>query len=357
LKAGKDESARIKVEGVIREDFIIEAYEILELFCELLLARLGVINISKDCPPDIREAVCTIIYAAPRCDIKELSMIRQMLIIKFGKEFAADAVHNTDNCVNARIVHKLSIQTPENYLVFQYLNEIAKMYNLAWKAEFVPEPVRIEPIVMAQPLFPDPPKGGSNGGSPSVSFPSFPTPPGGSSYVPNFQGRNTGIPEPTFPSFPTPSVPTFNPQAMPGGSNIPNFPEFPSAPSRGSVSNFPEFPSPPVSKGNSSTFPDFPSPPVSKGSSSTFPDFPSPPISKGSSSFPEFPSPPSSGSSTINFPTPPGGSSNVPNFPSPPSSGDQSLSFPPPNSSGSSSVPDFDELTARFERLKNRKDG
>lgn len=47
LKNGKDESARIKVENIIREDFVIEAYEILELFCELLLARLGVIQISK----------------------------------------------------------------------------------------------------------------------------------------------------------------------------------------------------------------------------------------------------------------------------------------------------------------------
>jgi vacuolar protein sorting-associated protein IST1 len=37
----------LQVEGVIREDFVIEADEILELFCELLLARLGVIEISK----------------------------------------------------------------------------------------------------------------------------------------------------------------------------------------------------------------------------------------------------------------------------------------------------------------------
>jgi vacuolar protein sorting-associated protein IST1 len=79
--------------------------------------------------------------------------------MKFGKEFATAAVQNRDNCVNARvicrrfshsvqIVHKLSIQTPENYLVFQYLNEIAKMYNLEWKAEYTPEPVKIEPLVV-----------------------------------------------------------------------------------------------------------------------------------------------------------------------------------------------------------------
>lgn len=37
----------LKVEAVIRDDFIIEAYEILKLFCELILGRLGVIQISK----------------------------------------------------------------------------------------------------------------------------------------------------------------------------------------------------------------------------------------------------------------------------------------------------------------------
>jgi vacuolar protein sorting-associated protein IST1 len=86
-------NSALQVENVIREDFIIEAYEILELFCELLLARLGVINISKyvgftrelsrailifsfrECPADIKEAVCTVIYAAPRADIKELSVV------------------------------------------------------------------------------------------------------------------------------------------------------------------------------------------------------------------------------------------------------------------------------------------
>ena len=124
---------------MIREDFIIEAYEILELFCELLLARLGVINISKyanilceelhqletlnidrspfrECPADIKEAVCTIIYAAPRTDIKELSVVsgdprtfydilevREQLYFKFGKDLAHEAVHNCDNCVNARV--------------------------------------------------------------------------------------------------------------------------------------------------------------------------------------------------------------------------------------------------------------
>jgi hypothetical protein len=50
-----------------------------------------------------------------------------------------------------QVIHKLSIQTPENYLVFQYLNEIAKYYSLDWHADFAPEPVRIETGLPAAP--------------------------------------------------------------------------------------------------------------------------------------------------------------------------------------------------------------
>jgi vacuolar protein sorting-associated protein IST1 len=44
LASGKEESARIRVEHVIREDYNMEALEILELYCELLLARFGLLE-------------------------------------------------------------------------------------------------------------------------------------------------------------------------------------------------------------------------------------------------------------------------------------------------------------------------
>ncbi|OCL07256.1 hypothetical protein AOQ84DRAFT_377857 [Glonium stellatum] len=39
LEAGKVESARIRVENIIRSDITTELHEMLELYCELLLAR------------------------------------------------------------------------------------------------------------------------------------------------------------------------------------------------------------------------------------------------------------------------------------------------------------------------------
>ena len=45
--ADKEDRARIKVETIIREDFVVEAYELLETFCEFLLARFGIIQQMK----------------------------------------------------------------------------------------------------------------------------------------------------------------------------------------------------------------------------------------------------------------------------------------------------------------------
>lgn len=47
LSAGKDERARIRVEHIIREDYLVEAMEILELYCDLLLTRFGLIQSMK----------------------------------------------------------------------------------------------------------------------------------------------------------------------------------------------------------------------------------------------------------------------------------------------------------------------
>lgn len=47
LQQQKDESARIKVENIIREDYQVESYDILQLFCDLLQTRIQLIAESK----------------------------------------------------------------------------------------------------------------------------------------------------------------------------------------------------------------------------------------------------------------------------------------------------------------------
>ena len=47
LIADKEDRARIRVEHIIREDYLVEAMELVEMYCDLLLARMGLIQSTK----------------------------------------------------------------------------------------------------------------------------------------------------------------------------------------------------------------------------------------------------------------------------------------------------------------------
>jgi vacuolar protein sorting-associated protein IST1 len=47
LKEGKDESARLKVETILKNEDIISAYDIMEVLCEKLQTRLDLITLSE----------------------------------------------------------------------------------------------------------------------------------------------------------------------------------------------------------------------------------------------------------------------------------------------------------------------
>ena len=47
ISGGKEDRARIRVEHIIREDYLVEAMELLEMYSDLLLARFGLIQTQK----------------------------------------------------------------------------------------------------------------------------------------------------------------------------------------------------------------------------------------------------------------------------------------------------------------------
>jgi len=131
LEVGKIDSAKIRVENIIRADITNELHEILELYCELLLARAGLLDAST-CDPGLEEAVKSIIYAAPKTEIKELQTVRLLLAEKFGKDFVLSAMENKDGGVSDKVIKKLSVTPPKEELVQGYLEEIARAYGVDW---------------------------------------------------------------------------------------------------------------------------------------------------------------------------------------------------------------------------------
>ncbi|RAK73671.1 DUF292 domain protein [Aspergillus fijiensis CBS 313.89] len=222
LAEGRDSSARIRVENVIATDTAVEAMEMVELYCELLLARANVLDqaafgekgaqarnrarlaaaaaasggkhsasgetggsgslggrfsifgLGKHAPSPssnppgeaeqpttttttttsdngthaaaagqeeyidaaLDEAAAVIFYAYPRFphDVRELTILRNLLGERWGKEFMAlaqeDAVPGVR--VPARVVKVLRVRAPSAELVDCYLREIARAYGVAW---------------------------------------------------------------------------------------------------------------------------------------------------------------------------------------------------------------------------------
>ncbi|KAK2853941.1 hypothetical protein Q5P01_006602 [Channa striata] len=137
LSSGKDERARIRVEHIIREDYLVEAMEILELYCDLLLARFGLIQSMKELDPGLQEAVSTLIWAAPRLqsEVSELKTVSEQLCAKYSKEYGKLCRTNQIGTVNDRLMHKLSVEAPPKILVERYLIEIAKNYNVPYEPD------------------------------------------------------------------------------------------------------------------------------------------------------------------------------------------------------------------------------
>uniref|UniRef100_A0A453LJD8 IST1-like protein n=1 Tax=Aegilops tauschii subsp. strangulata TaxID=200361 RepID=A0A453LJD8_AEGTS len=134
LRDGREDTARIRVEHVIREQNTMAANEIIELFCELIVTRLPIIAKQKECPADLKEGICSLIFAAPRCsELPELTRMRDLFEKKYGKDFVAAAVDLRPNAgVNNLLIEKLSVNKPSGQTKLKVLKDIAKEHQIDW---------------------------------------------------------------------------------------------------------------------------------------------------------------------------------------------------------------------------------
>jgi vacuolar protein sorting-associated protein IST1 len=137
LELGKEEKARIRAEHLIREDFTMEALEIIQLLCELVHERCKHLVHEKECPADLLGAVATLIYSARRVDVSELDIVHRQLIKKYGTKFAEEVTREDGGAVNPRIIEKLAVRPPSAEAVVEYLKRIAAEFNIEWTPTIV----------------------------------------------------------------------------------------------------------------------------------------------------------------------------------------------------------------------------
>ncbi|BFZ24848.1 hypothetical protein BsWGS_27887 [Bradybaena similaris] len=220
ISAGKEDRARIRVEHIIREDYLVEAMELLEMYCDLLLARFGLIQTQKELDPGLEEAIATIIWATPRlqADVQELKAVTEEFTLKYSKEFAQACRGNNLSNVSEKVMHKLSVQAPPKALVERYMVEIAKTYNVPFEPD--PTVMQHDEILMAENLLIDldaddkknQGRGGGGGGGGGIRGGV------GAPQPMNYPPYNAAAHQATYPTMPAGAVPPPLPSNMPHGS-------------------------------------------------------------------------------------------------------------------------------------------
>ncbi|KAM5562088.1 hypothetical protein ABKV19_017348 [Rosa sericea] len=134
LQTGQEATARIRVEHIIREENMMAAQEIIELYAELISVRLPIVESQRECPLDLKEAISSVCFAAPRCaDLPELLQVQMLFVSKYGKEFVSAATELMPDCgVNRQLIELLSVRAPSAEKKLKLLKEIAEEHELDW---------------------------------------------------------------------------------------------------------------------------------------------------------------------------------------------------------------------------------
>jgi len=132
LTNGNDEKARIIAEQALKDENLTSAFEELQAITEEVLARIGIITANKRLPIDLKEPICTLIWASARIDIKEFGLIREQFALRFGANLDHEALCNIENCVSELVRNLLNPMPPEEETVFAYLKNVAIEFNIDW---------------------------------------------------------------------------------------------------------------------------------------------------------------------------------------------------------------------------------
>lgn len=130
LLAGHTDRATVRTKHLIRDDYVCEAWEIVQTALEDLLRSLGMLRETKLLDDDLAAVVRTIAYAAARMDIPELRTVRDTFNDNYPQHNFKNLASTED--IDPRLVIKLAIRNPELDLVIKYMTAIAQSFNVLW---------------------------------------------------------------------------------------------------------------------------------------------------------------------------------------------------------------------------------
>ncbi|GJN08421.1 hypothetical protein PR202_ga26334 [Eleusine coracana subsp. coracana] len=130
LALGHQDRALHRAEQVIEEEKMLEAFDMIELYCNRLIEHAAQLDKPNECDEDIREAASRIMFVAGWCgDLPELLFARTILANKFGSDFATAAKEGT-SIVDPMLVWKLSGDKTNMELKKKVVKDIAAENNI-----------------------------------------------------------------------------------------------------------------------------------------------------------------------------------------------------------------------------------
>lgn len=127
LQLGYEEQALLRVEHLMKSKNMLDTFDMIESYCHLLLQELPLIERSKECPNELKEATSSLIFASSGIgDFPELQHIREFFSSKFGKEYTSQVIEFPRYLgVNDKMIEKLSRRKPSVESRMDFLKEIA----------------------------------------------------------------------------------------------------------------------------------------------------------------------------------------------------------------------------------------
>lgn len=200
LNDGNTEMAKLKTEGILRNEDHMIALDFLGTLCELVKEKITYLLSYDTCPEDLRAPLETLIWASSRVEIEEFHKFRDLIKKKYGEAFVEEAIYNKSGLVNKNIEKQLSILPFNENVVIAKLKEIAKEENV--EVDF-PEEI-IAPVQDFSNPFGvvDNPSAGNKGYASSNSY--------YNNIDMNMPSKNTGLNSTLNMNFNNGQYPTFN---------------------------------------------------------------------------------------------------------------------------------------------------
>lgn len=126
--------ARAKAQNLIQDDAKGDLLEVVEMYVSTVIEHLGELDEGRSPSPVLTEAAASIIATAPSVSIKELNVVRDMLIQRMHHHFSSSP-NILEKHVPLRVMQLLHSPTPSASKMNDCLTNVSKVYHVNWAAE------------------------------------------------------------------------------------------------------------------------------------------------------------------------------------------------------------------------------